>query len=91
MIYRHSKKNRIAFGGNRMTQLLIEVSDPIAEQLRRRAEAHGLTVSQYLENLLCRDLSEEWPPGFFEEVVGGWQGISLERPSQGAYEHRERI
>ena len=55
-----------------MTQLLIEVSDPIAEQLRRRAEAQELTVSQYLVNLLCRELSEEWPPGFFEEVVGGW-------------------
>jgi hypothetical protein len=57
-----------------MTQLLIEVSDPIAEQLRRRAEVQGLTVSQYLVNLLSRELSEEWPPGFFEEVVGGWQG-----------------
>jgi hypothetical protein len=74
-----------------MSQLLIEVSDPIAEKLRRRAEAKGLTVSQFLENLICQELSEEWPPGFFEEVVGGWQGEPLERPSQGAYEHRERI
>jgi hypothetical protein len=74
-----------------MSQLLIDVSDAIAEQLRRRAEAQGLTVSQYLENLLCRELSEEWPPGFFEEVVGGWQGEPLERPPQGAYENRERI
>ena len=74
-----------------MTQLPIEVSDPIAEQLRRRAETQGLTVSQYLVNLLSRELSEEWPPGFFEEVVGGWQGKPLERPPQGAYEHRERL
>jgi hypothetical protein len=74
-----------------MTQLLIEVSEPIAEQLRQRAEAQGLTVSQYLVNLLSRELSEEWPAGFFEEVVGGWQGKALERPPQGAYEHRERL
>ena len=74
-----------------MTQLLIEVSEPIAEQLRRRAEAQGLTVSQYLVNLLSRELSEEWPPEFFEEVVGGWQGGPLERPPQGTYEHRERL
>ncbi len=74
-----------------MTQLLIEVSDPIAEQLRRRAEAQELTVSQYLVNLLCRELSEEWPPGFFEEVVGGWQGEPVDRPPQGTYERRERL
>ncbi|MCX5919123.1 MAG: hypothetical protein NTX30_20905 [Deltaproteobacteria bacterium] len=74
-----------------MTQLLIEVPDPVAEKLRRRAGAQGLTVSQYLANLLCRELSEEWPPGFFEEVVGGWLGEPLERPPQWAYEHRERI
>ena len=74
-----------------MAQLFIEVSELIAEQLRRRAEAKGLTVSQYLVNLLSRELGEEWPPGFFEEVVGGWQGKPLERPPQGTYEHRERL
>ena len=74
-----------------MTQLVIEVSDPIAEQLRRGAEAQGFTVSQYLEKLLRRELSEEWPPRFFEEVVGGWQGEPLERLPQGAYEQRERL
>lgn len=74
-----------------MTQLVIEVSDSIAARLRRRAEAQGLSVSQYLEHLLCRELSGEWPPGFFEEVVGGWKGEPLERPSQGNYEHREHL
>ena len=72
-----------------MIQLLIEMPDPVVEKLRRRAEAQGLTVSQYLTNLLSRELSGEWPPGFFEEVVGGWQGEPLERPPQGAYERRE--
>jgi hypothetical protein len=28
---------------------------------------------------------EQWPEGFFEEVVGGWQG-ELERPDQGSFE-----
>lgn len=74
-----------------MTQFIIEVPDSVAEQLRRRVEAQGLTVSQYLANLLCRELSEEWPPGFFDEVVGGWLGEPLERPRQGAYEYRERL
>ncbi len=74
-----------------MAQLFIEVSESIAEQLRRRAEAKRLTVSQYLVNLLSRELSEEWPPGFFEEVVGGWQGEPVDRPPQGTYERRERL
>lgn len=32
-----------------------------------------------------------WPPGFFEEVIGGWQGEMLERPEQGEYEVREEL
>jgi len=36
-----------------MTQLLIDVPDPLADQLRRRAEAQGVTVSEYLTDLLC--------------------------------------
>lgn len=48
-----------------MTQLLIDVPDPLADHLRRRAEAQGVTVSEYLAALLCRELSAEWPPGFF--------------------------
>jgi len=32
-----------------------------------------------------------WPPGFFENVVGGWQGERLERDFQGEYEERERM
>lgn len=30
-----------------------------------------------------------WLPGFFEDVLGGWQGERLERPPQGEPEKRE--
>ena len=30
-----------------------------------------------------------WLPGFFEDVVGGWQGEPLERAPQGEPEQRE--
>jgi hypothetical protein len=33
----------------------------------------------------------EWPEGFFEEVVGGWQGEPLTRTPQGEYEDREPL
>jgi len=32
-----------------------------------------------------------WPPGFFEEVAGGWQGELLVREDQGQYEVREEL
>ena len=32
-----------------------------------------------------------WMPGFFEKVVGGWVGESLEIPEQGEYETREVV
>ncbi|MBD6619696.1 hypothetical protein FNW02_28735 [Komarekiella sp. 'clone 1'] len=32
-----------------------------------------------------------WPPGFFEDVIGGWVGEPLERLEQGEYETREPL
>jgi hypothetical protein len=35
--------------------------------------------------------SRGWHPGFFETVVGSWEGEPLERPSQLPYEVREEL
>ena len=35
--------------------------------------------------------SKGWQPGFFEEVIGGWQGEALVREKQGEYEVREEL
>jgi hypothetical protein len=32
-----------------------------------------------------------WMPGFFEEVIGSWEGEPLIRPEQGKYETREEF
>lgn len=32
-----------------------------------------------------------WPPGFFEQTAGAWQGEPLERGPQGEYEVREEL
>ncbi|MGC1377036.1 MAG: hypothetical protein WA821_12465 [Anaerolineales bacterium] len=32
-----------------------------------------------------------WPPGFFTDVVGGWQGEPLVREPQGEYEIRNEL
>lgn len=33
---------------------------------------------------------EQWPEGFFENVLGAWGG-ELRRPSQGVYEERKDL
>ncbi len=35
--------------------------------------------------------SRVWQPGFFEEVIGSWEGEPLERPEQLPYEVREEL
>lgn len=37
------------------------------------------------------EASQAWPPGFFEQVIGGWVGMPLQRESQGDYEEREPL
>lgn len=35
--------------------------------------------------------SRGWLPGFFENVIGSWEGEPLERPTQLPYEVREEL
>ncbi len=74
-----------------MPQLHLYVPDTTAELLRSRADQRGISLSGYLAEVVGREVGDEgWPEGFFEEVLGGWEG-ELERPPQGAYEKREGI
>jgi hypothetical protein len=43
------------------------------------------------ESKLAALESKGWQPGFFEEVIGSWQGEPLERPEQLPYEIREEL
>lgn len=74
-----------------MPQLHFYVPEPVAERIRQEAKAAGLSVSRYLAEVMKRELHPDWPPGFFEEVIGGWQGGALERPEQGTYDPREPL
>ena len=74
-----------------MPQLHFSVSEDIAEKVRSRALHSNMTVSRYLADIVAREVGDGWPPGFFDEVVGSWQGPSLERPPQGEYEVREQL
>jgi hypothetical protein len=74
-----------------MAQMHFYVPDPIAKQLRARAKTLGLTVSRYLAAVVRKEVGEGWPEGYFEEVVGHWEGEPLLRPPQAAYEDRKAL
>jgi hypothetical protein len=71
-----------------MPQLHCYVAEDVAEAIRCRARARGLSVSQYLAQLAEQGAAIGWPPGYFENVIGGWKGDPLVRPPQGEYEER---
>ena len=74
-----------------MPQLHLYVPDDVAERVKQRAEARGLSVSGFLGELVKRELGAGWPDGYFDQVVGGWDGEALERPEQGELEERDAL
>lgn len=74
-----------------MAQLHFYASEELAERIQAEARSANMSVSGYLGELVRRNLSPQWPKGYFEAVVGGWLGDDLERPPQGDYEQREPL
>ena len=74
-----------------MPQLHFYVSEDVASDLRRRAKASGLSVSQYIASVVRREVHPGWPKGFFSEVVGGWSGPRLKRDPQPRFEERDDL
>ena len=73
-----------------MAQLHFYIPDPIAEKIKNKAEHAHLSVSKYLAELIKREVTDEWPEDYFE-LLGKWQGDTLERPPQGNYEERAKF
>jgi hypothetical protein len=74
-----------------MPQLHLYLAEDLAERVRARAKARGVSVSRYLGDVVRRELGGGWPDGYFQTVPGGWLGDPLERPPQGALEEREAL
>jgi hypothetical protein len=72
-----------------MPQLHCYVPEQLARKVQERAAAAGISTSRYLAELLQREVDNSWPEGYFEQVVGGWQGEELVRPPQLAPEERD--
>lgn len=74
-----------------MSQLHFYLPENLAVEVKRRAEARGLTVSRYVAELVRREVADGWPDGYFEAVIGGWKGEPLTRPPQGELERRDEL
>lgn len=72
-----------------MPQLHMYLPRELADEVKRRAEARGSSVSAYLADLVKGQISDDWPESFFSEVVGGWAGEPLRRAPQPPLEVRE--
>lgn len=71
-----------------MPQLHLYVPEEVAEALRQKAKAERKSLSKYLADLVKREVEPGWPPGYFEEVSGGWQG-DLAEPEDLPLEERD--
>jgi hypothetical protein len=74
-----------------MPQLHLYVPDDVADRIRARAKARRMSVSRFLAALVRREMGEDWPADYFDDVYGAWAGEPLERPAQGALEVRESL
>ena len=74
-----------------MPQLHLYVPEPVAEAIREKAESSGTSVSKYLAEMVVREVGSGWPPGFFEEVFGGWMGEDLDRGEKKLPEERDKL
>lgn len=72
-----------------MPQLHLYLPDPIAEEIKRRAKASGVSTSRYLADIVSREVTAGWPEDFFTDVVGGWEGVPLVRAPQGDPDRRD--
>jgi len=71
-----------------MPQLHFYVPKDLAERIQKEAKSMNQSVSGYLADLVKREMAPTWPEGFFDDVVGGWQGEERQRQPQGEYEQR---
>lgn len=72
-----------------MPQLHFYVPDEVAKRIQEKARAKNLSVSKFIAETMQRETHAGWPEGYFERVVGKWQGEPLERPEQLPLEERD--
>jgi hypothetical protein len=57
----------------------------------KNTDVEIIVIVQPLEEIVSSSVNCGWPLGFFEEVIGGWEGEPLVRDEPGEYEVREAL
>lgn len=72
-----------------MAQLHFYVPDDVETQIRIRAKKANLTLSEYLAELVKREIEaqNQWPIGYFA-LFDAWQGDPQNKPDNLALETR---
>lgn len=73
-----------------MAQLHFYIPDSIANEIKLKAKHAHLPLSQYLAELVKREVMNQWPENYFDRF-GQWEGEPLQRSTQGAFEPREPL
>ena len=64
-----------------MPQLHVYVAPEIADEIGKRAQRAGVSVSKFLADVVASALQPTWPAGYFEWVIGAWSGPAPQRPA----------
>ena len=72
-----------------MPQLHFYVPEDVAKRIQEEAKAKQMSVSRFVAETMKRETHAGWPEGYFERVIGKWEGEPLERPEQLPFEERE--
>lgn len=71
-----------------MPEYQISISEAVENKLKQQAKNHGLSISQYLEQLIDRGcLKGSWPTGFGKERTG-LRGEDSQKPVEGDFDRR---
>ena len=74
-----------------MPQLHLYLPQALADEVRRRAELHGVSVSAFLAELVKERLEDSWPPGYLDEVLGSMHDAPLSLPPEWDFPEREAL
>lgn len=57
-----------------MPQLHFYVPEEVAKRIQEKAKTKNMSVSKFVAETMQRETHSGWPEGYFERVVGKWQG-----------------
>ena len=74
-----------------MPQLHLYLPQALADEVRRRADQQGVSVSAFLADLVGSQLNDDWPTSFLDDVIGCMRDDPISRPDQGSFETRDPL